>query len=180
MHEEYGEFMDISIIVGMGKGREIGRDGRLLWHLREDLQHFKTLTMGHHVLMGRKTFQSIGRPLPGRHVIVLTRDAGFAAEGCQLAPDFGAAVEFALLRGETELFVAGGGEIYCQALSVARRIHLSLVDFTGPADTYFPAFEKDGSWELIRSIPREPGEAGLSWSYQVWERPGRCGDAGGP
>ena len=163
--------MKISIIVGMGKGREIGHDGRMPWHLREDLQHFKKLTMGHHILMGRKTYESIGRPLPGRHTIVLTRDPDFVADGCRIERDFAAAVDFARLSGEVELFVAGGGEIYRMALPLTERIHLSLVEYNGPADTWFPAFEKGGLWRLVTTTPHGASdEGGLPWCYQLWER----------
>jgi dihydrofolate reductase len=162
--------MKISMIVGMGNGREIGLAGRLLWHLREDLQHFKTLTMGHHILMGRKTYQSIGRPLPGRHTIVLTRDPSFLAEGCRVERDFLAAIDFARKQGESELFIVGGGEIYQMALPSTERIHLSLIEYSGPADTYFPIFEQSGTWQLVKDESRGAGVAGLSWRYQLWER----------
>ena len=119
----------------MAKNRVIGVDGKLPWQLPEDLQRFKQLTMGQTLLMGRKTYESIGRQLPGRETIVLSRDLGFQAEGCVVVADLQAGIDTAQTE---ELFICGGGEIYRQALPLAQRIYLTEVQREVGGDTCFP------------------------------------------
>ena len=124
----------IALVVAMDKNRAIGRAGALPWHLPDDLKHFKALTLGKTVLMGRKTFQSIGRPLPKRRNVVLTKDPSFGAEGIEVVHS----LDDALLLDE-EIMVIGGGEVYALFLPLATHLHLTLVDTTIPdADTFFP------------------------------------------
>lgn len=130
--------MLISIIVAMDRNRCIGRDGRLPWSLPSDLQRFKQLTMGHSLLMGRKTYQSIGRALPGRTTYILSRTAGFSAEGCQTFTDIDAAVDAARAAGESELFVCGGAEIYRQTIPLCQRIYLTELEREVAGDAFFP------------------------------------------
>ena len=137
--------MIISIIVAMDEQRGIGKEGRLPWHLSADLKRFKRLTMGHHLIMGRKTHESIGRPLPGRTMIVITRNRSYAAEGCLIAASLKAAIAIAEKGGETEAFIAGGGQIFTQALEFADRIYLTLVHTVVKADVFFPEYKPD-SW----------------------------------
>ena len=132
--------MIISIIVAMDETRGIGVEGRLPWHLPADLKRFKSLTMGHHLIMGRKTFESIGRPLPGRTTIIVTRDQSFQPEGCLVAHSLETALEFARLDLENDVFVIGGAEIFAQAIELADRIYLTQVHSSLPADVYFPEF----------------------------------------
>ncbi len=132
--------MIISIIVAMDETRGIGVEGRLPWHLPADLKRFKSLTMGHHLIMGRKTFASIGRPLPGRTTIIVTRDQSFQPEGCLVAHSLETALEFARLDLEDNVFVIGGAEIFVQAIELADRIYLTQVHSSVPADVYFPEF----------------------------------------
>ncbi len=132
--------MIISIIVAMDETRGIGVEGRLPWHLPADLKRFKSLTMGHHLIMGRKTFASIGRPLPGRTTIIVTRDQSFQPEGCLVAHSLETALEFARLDLENDVFVIGGAEIFVQAIELADRIYLTQVHSSLPADVYFPEF----------------------------------------
>ena len=130
----------IGLIVAMAKNRTIGLNGRMPWHLPADLQRFKQLTMGQTLLMGRKTYQSIGRPLPGRQTIILSRDAQFRAEGCHLV----SSLEEGIAATQTEqLFICGGEEIYRQALPLAEQIYLTelLKEVTG--DTFFPELPVD-------------------------------------
>lgn len=136
--------MLISIIVAMARNRCIGRDGRLPWHLPGDLQRFKQLTMGHSLLMGRKTYESIGRPLPGRTSYVVSRTPGFFAAGCQTFTDIGAAVEAACTAGESELFVCGGAEIYRQTLPLCQRIYLTELERKVVGDAFFPEIQEVG------------------------------------
>lgn len=130
--------MLISLIAAMATNRCIGQDGQLPWDLPEDLQRFKQLTMGHSLLMGRKTFESIGRPLPGRTTYILSRAAGFVAEGCLVCNNLGAAIATAAATGETELFVCGGEDIYRQALPLCERIYLTELERVVEGDRFFP------------------------------------------
>lgn len=149
--------MLISIIVAMGRNRAIGFQNTLPWRLSADLKRFKDLTMGHHILMGRKTYESIGRPLPGRTSIVITRQTDFQAEGCLLAPSLEAAIAIAQARGEQEAFVIGGAEIYAQALPHADRLYLTLVDAAPEADAFFPELAET-DWQRLETITVEADE----------------------
>jgi dihydrofolate reductase len=130
----------------MDRRRGIGKDNKLPWRLSSDLKKFRELTMGHHLIAGRNTFESIGRPLPGRDMIVVTRNQGYKPEGCLIAHSVEAAIELARARGESEAFVIGGGQIYGQALAVADRIYLTEVEAVTDADTFFPAMNLS-EWE---------------------------------
>jgi dihydrofolate reductase len=133
--------MLISLIVAMDREGGIGKAGRLPWHLSADMMRFKQLTMGHAILMGRKTYQSIGRALPGRTNIIITRQPNFEAEGCQVVSSLEDALSLASQAGESEVFVTGGGEIFAQALSLADRLYLTQVDTQAGCDVFFPAFD---------------------------------------
>src|SRR6266508_3978896 len=122
----------------MDRKRGIGVDNKLPWRLSADLKRFRELTMGHHVIVGRKTFESIGKPLPGRQMIVVTHNSEFKAEGCIIAASVQAALTVAQERGETEVFVIGGAEIYSQTLEIADRLYLTQVHAHVTADTFFP------------------------------------------
>ncbi len=128
--------MIVSIIAAVASNGVVGRDGGLPWHLPADLRRFRELTTGHAVIMGRKTFESIGRPLPERRTIVISRSADFHAAGVTVANSLPAAL--ALAAGEDEVFVCGGGEIYCQALPLADRIYLTRLDRPYDGDVRFP------------------------------------------
>jgi dihydrofolate reductase len=129
----------ITLIAAMGKNRAIGLDGRMPWHLPAELQHFKQATMGKTIVMGRKTWQAIGRPLPGRQNIVISRNTGFVVVGADLACSLASAVE----QSESEeIMVIGGGQLYKQALPLAQRMILTLIDIEPEADTWFPSWDK--------------------------------------
>jgi dihydrofolate reductase len=128
----------------------IGKDGGLPWRLSSDLKRFKEITMGRHIIAGRKTYESIGRPLPGRQTIVVTRNAGYIAEGCLIAHSLAQAIELARSRGEAEAIIVGGAEIYREALALADRIYLTRIDATVPADTYFPQWDPS-DWKVEES-----------------------------
>jgi dihydrofolate reductase len=132
----------ISIIAAMDKKRGIGLANKLPWRLSADLKRFRELTMGHHIIVGRRTFESIGRPLPGRRMIVVTRDAAYKAEGCDLAHSVEDAVNLARERGESEAFICGGAEIYAKSIGIADRMYLTFVDAEVAADTFFPEFDE--------------------------------------
>jgi len=132
----------VSLIVAMDEKRGIGIDNRLPWRLSADLRRFKALTMGHHLVVGRKTFESIGRPLPGRQMIIVTRNTDYRADGCLIAHSVDEAIALAQARGEDEVFVIGGAEIYAQALGRAGRLYLTQVEADVEADTFLPGIEE--------------------------------------
>ena len=128
--------MTVTIIAAAARGRIIGRDGGIPWRVPADLKRFRELTTGHSLIMGRKTWESIGRPLPGRRCIVVSRRPGYQARGCQVFATLEEA--FDACPGEDEVFVAGGGDIYSQSLPRADRIWLTFVDIAVEGDTLFP------------------------------------------
>lgn len=134
--------MKISIIVAIDDKRGIGAKNRLLWHLKKDFAHFKAVTMGHPIIMGRKTHQSIGRALPGRTNIVITRDSGYRAEGCVVVNSLGQAIKTARVESK-EIFIIGGGEIYKQALeqNLVDKLYLTKVKGDFNAEIFFPPYE---------------------------------------
>lgn len=142
----------LTLIAAVGRNGAIGASGQLPWHLPEDLRHFKAVTMGHPMIMGRKTFDSIGRPLPGRRTIVITRQSGWRQGGVETAHSFPEAL--ALAGPADEVFVAGGGEIYEMAMPFARRLVLTEVDLDTPGDTFFPAWDP-ALWVCTESDPRD-------------------------
>lgn len=143
--------MIISIIAAMDENRCIGKDNRLPWHLPADLRRFKALTMGHHLIMGRKTYESIGRPLPGRQSIIITHQNRYHAPGCQIRPSFNAAILTAVEAGEIEAFVIGGAQIFTQALPFAQRMYLTLIQAHYDCDIHFPAYNPR-DWIVTKSI----------------------------
>jgi len=133
----------IKIIVAMSKNRVIGNNNELIWKLSSDLKRFKELTTNNPVIMGRKTYESIGRPLPNRRNIVITRNTEYSVEGCEIV----SSLEEALLLTNNDCFIIGGGEIYKQSLEVADKIYLTLVNKEFEGDTTFP--ELDDKWAKI-------------------------------
>jgi dihydrofolate reductase len=138
--------MTISIIVAAAENNVIGRDGQLPWHLSSDLKRFKGLTMGHHLVMGRKTFDTLDRPLPGRTIVVISRSLVQAPSGVLLARSLAEAIDLA--AGDTEVFIAGGGEIYRLAMPLADRIYLTRIASSPQGDTWFPEIEEP-PWRLV-------------------------------
>jgi dihydrofolate reductase len=129
--------MQISIIVAVSTNGVIGKDNQLIWRLPDDLKRFKSLSLGHPIIMGRKTYESIGKPLPGRTSIVITRNPEFFSEGIVVATSLGDAMEKARLTGTPETFIIGGGNIYEQALPVSHKIYLTEVHTEIEGDTFF-------------------------------------------
>ncbi|HVD99596.1 MAG TPA: dihydrofolate reductase [Cytophagaceae bacterium] len=138
--------MTISIIVATDLDGAIGKDKKLLWYLPADLKFFKEKTMGHHMIMGRKTYESIGKPLPGRTTVIVTRDQSYKAEGCIVVNSIEEALQKAAAAGETEAMITGGAEIYKLALDKADRIYLTEVRGRFEADTFF-RFDKK-AWTI--------------------------------
>ena len=147
--------MIISLIVAMDERGGIGLQQRLPWRLSADLKRFKSLTMGHHLIMGRKTYQSIGRLLPGRTTIIITRNPNYTAPGCPgenclIAQSLQQALALASERDEDEVFIIGGGQIFKQSLPLADRIYLTQVHAQLDADTFFPPLDQN-QWDEIES-----------------------------
>ena len=162
--------MKISLVVAAARNKVIGREGGLPWRMPADLRHFKQLTMGHHVVMGRTTHTSIGRPLPGRVNVVLSRDPQLALEGCIVVESFDDAVAVARAAGEQELFVIGGAQIYALALSHAHRIHLTRIEADCEGDTHAPDFEQLG-WREVQRREHPADEANPHpYTFCVLER----------
>lgn len=148
--------MIITLIAAVDEFGGIGREKRLPWHLSDDLKHFRRLTMGHHVLMGRKTYQSSAGKMPGRKLIVLSRDARFQPEDARLAASFDEGLAVAHDAGEQELFVIGGAQVFTQALPLADRFYLTRVHADAVADVFFPEYDA-AEW---REISRQDFTAG--------------------
>jgi dihydrofolate reductase len=147
--------MRISIIVAMASNRAIGHENRLPWHLPADLKHFRHITMGKPIVMGRKTWESIGRPLPGRTNIVVTRDEHYTAEGCLVVHSMQEAMQAA--GDSEEVMVIGGAEFYRQALPYAETLYLTLVEGEFEGDAFFPEIDETG-WRAVASESHEPDE----------------------
>src|SRR5215469_5276330 len=134
--------MIVSLIAAMDESQGIGVNNRLPWRLSADLKRFKALTMGHHIIVGRHTFESIGKPLPGRHTIILTNRHDFRADGCATADSLDAALNLARQDGESEVFVCGGARVFQDALPIADRFYLTVVHANVAADTFFPQWRE--------------------------------------
>lgn len=160
--------MRISLVVATAADNVIGKDGKLPWHLPEDLRHFKALTMGKPVIMGRRTFESIGCALPGRLNIVITRQAGYRADGCEVVRCPADALTAA--GDADEVMVIGGGEIYAQFLRRTDRIYRTRVDAKVAGDTRFPPLDPD-DWELVESESFPAGEGrDVGFVFEVLDR----------
>ncbi len=144
---------EIVLVAALARNRVIGAAGVMPWRLPADLKHFKAVTLGHPVVMGRRTFESIGRALPGRRNIVVSRSLAEAPEGCELARSLDEAIEI-----PGPVMVIGGGELYAQALPRARRMELTLVDVAPEGDTLFPEWHPD-QWQLASMQVRPPDDA---------------------
>ena len=140
--------MILSIIAAMDKNQGIGIDNKMPWHLPSDLRRFKKITMGHHLILGRKTFESIGGPLPGRQMIVLSRNPELIVDGCLVISSIEKALQLADAAGEKEVFFVGGGQVYRETLPMVDRLYLSFVDTVAEADTHFPQFDPN-AWSVI-------------------------------
>lgn len=160
--------MSIAIIVAMAGNRTIGVNNTLPWRCPADLKHFKTLTMGHHMIMGRKTFDSIGKPLPGRTTVVVTRNPALQIPGCVMAGSLPEAL--AACAGDAQIFIVGGAEIYAQALPLADTLCITEIRESVAGDAHFPAFGDD-DWEEIAREPQQQSEPQpLSFDFVTYRR----------
>ena len=156
--------MKIILIAAMAKNRVIGRGNGIPWHIPGEQQRFKGMTMGHTLIMGRKTFESIGRPLPGRKTVIISRNPEYQAAGCLVANNLSAAI--ALCPTEETIFIAGGGEIYREALPLATAIYLSVLDREVEGDILFPEFDP----QQFREISAERVEGTEPYTFTVFAR----------
>jgi dihydrofolate reductase len=172
--------MKVSIIVAMAANRVIGRDGDLPWKLPADLKRFKRLTMGHHLIVGRKTWESIGRPLPGRHMVVVTRRDDYAPEGVQVAGSVEAAIEVARAAGDDEAFIGGGAAIYREALERADRLYVTRIHEAVAGDTLFPEVD-ESAWESVEHeiFPADEKNR-YATSFTIYRQSKRPGVTPGP
>lgn len=150
----------VTLIAAVGRNGAIGARNAIPWRLSSDMKRFKALTLGRPLIMGRKTFESIGKPLPGRETLVITRDATYAPNGIAVVHDIDAALRLGESRaralGVGEIVVAGGGEVYAQTIGLAQRLHITEVDLAPDADAHFPSIDR-GVW---REVARELGQRG--------------------
>ncbi|MDF2432594.1 MAG: dihydrofolate reductase [Mucilaginibacter sp.] len=159
--------MTITIVVAISENHVIGKDNKLLWHLPADLKHFKEITTGHTIIMGRKTYESVGRPLPNRRNIIITRQA-ISIDGCEVVHSTEAALS--LCAGEQEVFIVGGAEIYKQALKLTNRIYLTIVHAEFDGDSFFPEIDKN-EWKEVYREDHEPDQKNLlPYSFITYER----------
>ena len=162
--------MRISIIVAMDEGRIIGNDGGMPWHLPADLKFFKSVTMGKPMIMGRNTYESIGRPLPGRTNIVITRNTAFQADGCQLAYSVDEALDIARAEDAEEVMIIGGGGIYEQTLDRTDRLYLTQIAAHIVGDTQFPVINPEEWQEVSRDEYAADGENPFDLTFVVLDR----------
>ena len=159
----------ITIVVAMGKNREIGADNQLLWHLPKDLKQFKELTSGHPIIMGRKTYESIGKPLPNRTNIVISRKNDWFEEGILIVGSIKEALKFAKKIDEN-VFIIGGGTIYEQTIDLADQLEVTLVDAELKADTFFPKIDEKKWLKTNETTHKKDEKNQFDFSFQTFER----------
>ncbi len=162
--------MIISTIVAVAKNNVIGKDNDIPWYLPADLKYFKKITTGHHIVMGRKCYESIGRPLPKRTNVVVTRNPFFIATGCLITHNVAEAVQLAEANGEEEVFIIGGGQIYEIALPHVDRIYLTEVNLEVDGDIFFPEIDLQ-NWKLIKETNHKADEKNeYDYTFKVLQR----------
>ena len=160
---------EICIAVAVGENFAIGKNNQLLWHMPADLKFFKQTTLGHTIIMGRKTFDSVGKPLPNRRNIVITRDSSLKIDGVEVVNSLDEALAITQ-HEEKPIFIVGGAEIYRQALSKTDTIYLTTIHHTFDADTFFPTIDRS-EWEIISSEPHKADEKNkYDYTFEVLKR----------
>ncbi len=159
----------LSILVAMAQNRTIGINNTLPWHIPEDLKRFKALTMGHHMIMGRKTFDSIGKPLPGRTTVIVTRNRELKIAGCVIAHTLEEAI--AACAGDDEIFIIGGAELFSSALLLADRLYLTEIKQDVDGDVFFPTFDKSMWVEVGRETRSQKIPQPLEYHFVTYRRP---------
>ena len=156
----------LSIIVAMAKNRTIGVNNSLPWRCPEDLKHFKALTMGHHMIMGRKTFDSIGKPLPGRTTVVVTRNADLEIADCVIAHSLNEAI--AACAGDDEIFIVGGAELFRQAVPLVDTLYITEIQQDVEGDAHFPEFDKTAWRETSRKVHSQDTPQPLEYHFVTY------------
>jgi dihydrofolate reductase len=160
--------MSVSIIVAMALNRTIGINNTLPWRCSEDLKHFKALTMGHHMIMGRKTFDSIGKALPGRTTVVVTRDIHLKIDNCVITHSLQQALN--ACSNDTEIFIVGGADIYAQSLNLADTLYITEIQQDVEGDAHFPAFNKSAWKEVAREVRSQDSPQPLHYHFVTYQR----------
>jgi dihydrofolate reductase len=165
--------LPLCLIAALAENRVIGRDNQLPWHLPADLKHFKAMTLGKPIIMGRKTWDSLGRPLPGRLNLVVSRQAGLQLEGAEVFASLEAAMQraeqWAKAEDADELMLIGGAQLYEQGLALAQRLYLTRVALSPEGDACFPIYDED-AWHLASSIEHEATGETPAFSFEVWDK----------
>ncbi len=162
--------MIVSLVVAAAENNVIGKDNQLIWHLPNDLKFFKNITWGMVVVMGRKTFEAVNKPLPGRINIVITRQADWTTEGVITATDLNDALKKAAETNCKEVFVIGGGEIYKQSMAIANKIYITRVHASPEGDTFFPVID-ESQWKLTSNEDFEAdAKHAYAYSFQIWKK----------
>lgn len=165
--------LPLCLIAALAQNRVIGRDNQLPWHLPADLKHFKAMTLGKPIIMGRKTWDSLGRPLPGRLNLVVSRQSSMVLEGAEVFPSLEAAIEradaWARAEEAEELMLIGGAELYAQGLVQADRLYLTRVELAPEGDAFFPEVSQQ-DWRLASSIEHEATTDTPAYAFEVWEK----------
>ena len=165
-----GDGSRLSLMVAMGKNRVIGANGAIPWRLPNEMQLFKRVTMGHHIIMGRKTWESIGRLLPGRTTVIVTRQKDYTVPGAIIAVGLDDAIAQCGHRGDSEIFVVGGGELYREALPKADRLYLTVVDVEPAGDTHMPLLNM-AEWREVSSEDHLPDEKHAhAYRFSIYDR----------
>ncbi|MBP1126664.1 MULTISPECIES: dihydrofolate reductase [Pseudomonas] len=165
--------LPLSLIAALGENRVIGVDNSMPWHLPGDFKYFKATTLGKPIIMGRKTWDSLGRPLPGRLNLVVSRQTDLALEGAQVFPSLEAAVQcaeqWALAQGVDELMLIGGAQLYAQGLEQADRLYLTRVALSPEGDAWFPEFDRS-QWTLVSTVENAAEGEKPAYNFEVWEK----------
>ncbi|KTC17049.1 diacylglycerol kinase [Pseudomonas marginalis ICMP 9505] len=165
--------LPLSLIAALGENRVIGVDNSMPWHLPGDFKYFKATTLGKPIIMGRKTWDSLGRPLPGRLNLVVSRQTDLALEGAEVFPSLDAAVEraeaWALAQGANELMLIGGAQLYAQGLAQADRLYLTRVALSPEGDAWFPQFDAQ-QWKRVSNVENPAEGEQPAYNFEVWEK----------
>ncbi|QMV62995.1 dihydrofolate reductase [Pseudomonas berkeleyensis] len=165
--------LPLSLIAALAHNRVIGRDNQLPWHLPADLKHFKAMTLGKPIIMGRKTWDSLGRPLPGRLNLVVSRQVGLTLEGAEVFTTLQAAIEradvWAREEDAEELMLIGGAQLYAQGLELAQRLYLTRVGLDPEGDAFFPEVN-EADWRMTSSVEHPASAETPFYAFEVWER----------
>ena len=163
--------MIISAIVGIGKNKVIGKNNDMPWHLPADLKYFKRTTSGHHIIMGRKNYEAIGRPLPKRTNIIITRNTNYQADGCIIVNSITDALAVAKANGDEEAFIIGGGQIYWLSLPMLDRLYITEIDVEVPdGDVFFPEVDFT-EWKLVSSDAHQKNDKNKhDYTFKIYDR----------